>query len=611
MAEVAHTELSAAVFLQMLAAGADYLERNQQQVNVLNVFPVPDGDTGTNMTMTLSAARRELSGDVPDHLGDVAQRAARGVLLGARGNSGVILSQFLRGLAMGLSGRKSAGPKELAEALAKGTETAYRAVIKPVEGTMLTVGRGASEQARRAAAKGADLAGVLEAAVRGAEEALTRTPDLLPVLAKAGVVDAGGQGLVYFLTGALRAVRGEHVSELVGTSEAVVSAPAAPPAGTGHGAIVHEDITFCYCTEFLIRGRDIPQDIVQARVGELGDSLLVVGDSDLVKVHVHTDHPGRVLEIALEYGELLDIAIDNMQEQNRLAAEAARGGGAAPDVSSDDRGPASPPPARENGHVADATAVDVAAGGAEASHAAVAVQAEAAPAVLARAAAAGQKAQSAVVAVAPGPGWEELLRSLGVAGIVSGGQTMNPSAAELVEAIEATGADDVIVMPNNSNILFAARQAQDLTDKRVHIIETTAAPQSVAAMMAYNPEGDPRAVAADMADAARQLRTAEITYAVRDSDAFEGGIKAGDILAIIDGDIRVVDQHPAHTALKAVEQMMSDDDEAPLVSIYYGSDVDEAEARRVAEQIQARWPAAEVEVYDGGQPVYYYILSVE
>lgn len=592
---MAHTELTGATFLQMLAAGADYLERNKEQVNVLNVFPVPDGDTGTNMTLTLGAARRELGSDVPEAIGDVAQRVARGVLLGARGNSGVILSQFLRGLAQGLAGLEKAGPQDMADALAKATETAYRAVIKPVEGTMLTVSKGASEHAIKAAAAGADLSGVMEAAVQGAEEALARTPDLLPVLARAGVVDAGGQGLVYFLTGALLAVRGEV---LPAAPEAVKSTPAVSEAlmADAHGAITHEEVTFCYCTEFLIRGSNIPQEIVQARIGELGDSLLVVGDADLVKVHVHTDHPGRALEIALEYGELLEISIDNMQEQNRVAAEQA----------AKSHGTSAVPPVVENGRANGVSTAEVTAS----VPAATAVEAGTAPADLARAAAAGQSKLSAVVAVAPGPGWEQLLQSLGAARIVSGGQTMNPSAAELVEAIEAVAADDVIVMPNNSNIIFAARQAQELTTKRLHIIETTTAPQSIAAMMAYNPEGDPEAVAADMAEAAAQLRTAEITYAVRDSDAFEDGIKAGDILAIIDGDIRVVEDSPEKTALRALEQLMGDD-EAPLISIYFGADVGADDAERLAERIQQKWPDGEVEVYDGGQPVYHYILSVE
>lgn len=588
---MAHTGLTGATFLQMLAAGAEYLERNKEQVNVLNVFPVPDGDTGTNMTLTLAAARRELGGDVPESIGEVAQRVARGVLLGARGNSGVILSQFLRGLAQGLSGKDKAGPKEMAEALAKATETAYRAVIKPVEGTMLTVGKGAAEHAAKAAAAGADLAGVLEAAVKGAEEALARTPDLLPVLERAGVVDAGGQGLVYFLTGALLAVRGEMLPE---ASDPVTTPTPEAIMAEAHGAITHEEVTFCYCTEFLIRGRNIPQEIIQARIGELGDSLLVVGDADLVKVHVHTDHPGQAMEIALEYGELLEISIDNMQEQNRIAAEQAAKSHGAATVS----------PATENGRANGVSTVEVSAS------AATALESGAAPADLARAAAAGQSVQSAVVAVAPGPGWEELLESLGAAGIVRGGQTMNPSAAELVEAIEAVDADDVIIMPNNGNIIFAARQAQELTSKRLHIIETTTAAQSVAAMMAYNPEGEPEAVAKDMAEAATQLRTAEITYAVRDSDAFENGIKAGDILAIIDGDIRVVEDSLEKTALRALELLMGGDD-APLISIYYGSDVNAEDAQKLAQRIQEAWPNGDVEVYEGGQPVYYYILSVE
>lgn len=580
---MAYEQLDGAAFWRALTAGAAYLERHKEQVNVLNVFPVPDGDTGTNMTLTLNAARRELADGVPDAIGEVAQRVARGVLLGARGNSGVILSQFLRGLALGLAGLRSAGPSEMAHALAKATETAYRAVIKPVEGTMLTVSKGASEEALKAAASGADLSGVMEAAVRGAEAALARTPGLLPVLAKAGVVDAGGQGLVFFLTGVLHAVRGDVVADEPATAAAGVVEDVAEVL---HTVITHEEVTFRYCTEFLIRGQEIPADIVRARVGELGDSLLVVGDSDLVKVHVHTDHPGRVLEIALEYGELLDIKIDNMQEQNRLAAEQTARGRAQSD----------------GAHGQAGTGRTGEAGGSQAT------PAGSAPALTATAA---HATRSGVVAVAPGPGWETLLQSLGAARVISGGQTMNPSAAELLEAIEAVDADDVIVMPNNSNIFFAARQARDLTSKRVHIVETRSAPQSVAALMAYNPEADPEAVAADMAQAAGQLRTVEITYAVRDSDAFAGGIKAGDILAIVDGEIKVVDSEPHATALRALEQLLGDGDDAPLISIYYGADVGADEAQALAERIQARWPASEVEVFDGGQPVYYYILSVE
>lgn len=583
---MSYKELDGAAFWRVLMAGAAYLERHKEQVNVLNVFPVPDGDTGTNMTLTLNAARRELEGEVPESIGEVAQRVARGVLLGARGNSGVILSQFLRGLALGLAGMRSAGPAELARALAKATETAYRAVIKPVEGTMLTVSKGASDRALRAAAAGADLAGVLEAAVKGAEEALARTPRLLPVLAKAGVVDAGGQGLVFFLTGMLRAVRGEFAAE----EPHAAASPQSVVDEVLHGVITHEEVTLPYCTEFLIRGRHIPGDIVRARIGELGDSLLVVGDGDLVKVHVHTDHPGRVLEIALEYGELLDIKIDNMQEQNRRAAEqAARRRG-----HDDGHAPRPAGPGRETGGGAAAWAAHGESGPAAASVTATA-----------------NRTRSGVVAVAPGPGWETLLQSLGAARVISGGQTMNPSAAELLEAIEAVEADDVIVMPNNSNIIFAARQARELTSKRVHIVETRSAPQSVAALMAYNPEGDPAAVAAEMAQAAAQLRTVEITYAVRDSNAFAGGIKAGDILAIIDGEIRVVDSDLHSTVLKALEQLLDDGAEAPLISIYYGADVSEDDAHALAERVRARWPQSEVEIFAGGQPVYYYILSVE
>ncbi len=565
---MAPRRLTADLFVELMGAGAAFLEQRKETVNSLNVFPVPDGDTGTNMALTLASARRELGTAAGLPLGQAAQRMARGALLGARGNSGVILSQFLRGFAQGMAGLESAGPADLAGAFAAATETAYRAVIKPVEGTMLTVGRGASQAAERAAQEGKDLEGVLQAAVAGAKEALERTPSLLPVLARAGVVDAGGQGLVYFLEGILAAVRGEAAAPEMPsgatTSAARILEAAAEAAGVhAHGPITHEFVEHRYCTEFLIRGQNLDLDEIQALLAPLGDSLLVVGDSELVKVHVHTNHPGRALEVGTARGELLEVSVANMQEQNRIAAAH----GQPQDVPV---APSQPP--------------EVAAGN-------------------------GVVKGIGVVAVAQGEGWRKLLESLGVDQVVPGGQTMNPSAAELVAAIEAVAAPEVVVLPNNSNIVFTARQAVELTERRVHVVPTRTAAAGVAAMMAYTPEGDAAAVAKTMSEAAERVRTAEVTYAVRDSEAWDVAVRAGDCIALVGGSVRAVAQDPESAAMAALRELVSDDDS--LISIYYGEDVEPSAAEALAEEARRAWPDCDVEVYAGGQPVYYYVLSVE
>lgn len=616
---MAPRRLTAELFQQLMAVGAAFLDERKETVNALNVFPVPDGDTGTNMTRTLSAARRELGEAAGLTLGEAAQRMARGALLGARGNSGVILSQFLRGFAQGMAGHETAGPQELAAALTAATETAYRAVIKPVEGTMLTVGRGASVAAERAAKAGLDLEEVFAAAVEGAREALARTPSLLPVLARAGVVDAGGQGLVYFLQGMLAAVQGQAVPvpEPDAVPQPAATAPVAEPsglpepvpsAGQLHQAITHEYVEHRYCTEFLIRGDNLDLDVIQRALEPLGDSLLVVGDSQVVKVHVHTNHPGRALEVGVSHGELLEVSVANMQEQNRQAAAGA-----------DSPAREGTAPAREApGAVPGGGAAEEDQKAVDADRAPDAPRNAPAPAAavgLPEGLAAGVQAGNGwakpigVVAVAQGDGWRSLLESLGVDQVVSGGQTMNPSAAELVAAIEAVEAPDVVVLPNNSNIVFTARQATELTARRVHVVPTRTAAAGVAAMLAYTPEGDAEAVAQVMSEAAGRIRTAEITYAVRDSEAWDVAVRAGDCIGLVDGEIRAVATDPETAALAALRELVATEDS--LISIYYGEDVDPDDAEALAEEVRAQWPHCDVEVHAGGQPVYYYVLAVE
>lgn len=578
-----HTELTGPLLVEMLRRGAAELERNIASINALNVFPVPDGDTGTNMALTLSSALEHVGGSDVETLtlSDAAKQISRGVLLGARGNSGVILSQFLRGFSEGVAGRREGGAEDLARALEQGTLFAYRAVIKPVEGTMLTVGKGASTAAREAAQAGEDLAGVLRAATEGAERALAKTPEQLPVLKRAGVVDAGGQGFLCFLQGALDACRGTSPAAPADADVGVSArAPMTAVAGDGdqfgdalarlHETLDPDEITYRYCTEFLIQGTALPVDGIRERLLALGDSLLVVGDEDLVKVHVHTENPGLALEIGVAYGDLLGISIDNMREQQRqVAAVVAE--------------------TTETSTMGDGSPAVVGLGG--------------------TGAAAPVANEIGVVAVAQGEGWEELLTSLGVDRIVRGGQTMNPSAAELLEAIDDVASPAVVILPNNSNVVFAARQAQQLSNRDVYVVETTSPPAGVAALMAFNPLEPAADVAATMDAAARRVRTAEIAYAVRDSDGWGDGIKAGDKLGIVEGDIKVVAPDAKGATLQTLETLVNDD--MSFISIYYGEEVAQGEAEQLADAVGKAWPHCEVELLPGGQPVYYYLLSVE
>lgn len=455
---------------------------------------------------------------------------------------------------------------------------------------MLTVGKGASTEARKAARADADLAGVLKAATLGAREALAKTPEQLPVLKRAGVVDAGGQGLLCFLQGALDACKGlppHTLDDTVPVASAETTAGASDTVDDHFGdalARLHEsldpeDITYRYCTEFLIRGEDLSVDRIKARMLELGDSLLVVGDDELVKVHVHTEHPGRALEIGVAHGDLLGISIDNMREQQRRVAAAAVDAVGTSGQQSAARGadatgsfaPQAPPPAPGQPD--------------------------------------GYENDVGVVAVVQGDGWEELLVSLGVDRIVRGGQTMNPSAAELLDAIEAVTAPAVVVLPNNGNVVFAARQAQQLTSRDVHVIETKSPPEGVAAMMAFNPMEQAADVAETMDEAAGRVRTAEIVHAVRDSEGWGDGIKAGDMLGIIEGDIKVIAPDGEEAALQTLDTLV--DEHMSFISIYYGEEVEEAHAEALAESVRRAWPQCEVELLRGGQPVYDYLLSVE
>ena len=529
-----------------LEASTAWLERHAEAVNALNVYPVPDGDTGTNMLLTMRAALEEIGRRSSNHSASaVIQAVSYGSLMGARGNSGVILSQLFRGMARVLN-NDSFTAKELAAAMREGAITAYKGVIKPVEGTILTVAREAAEAAVAAAEEDDDILYVLERVVMEAKRSVDKTPSLLPVLREAGVVDAGGQGLFIILEGALRFLRGEAV-ELAPEVEAVARLE------------VFEEQEYGYDTQFVIKGENLNVEEIREAISKMGDSVLVVGDSHTVKVHVHTDEPGTPLNYAVRLGSLTDIVIENMQEQYR---EFARG--------------------------AKATAVAAPAQ---------------APLI------AEEMGMIATVVVAPGAGLARVFESLGASAIVPGGQTMNPSTQELLEAIESLKADKVIVLPNNPNIIPVAQQARELSRKEVAVVPTKTIPQGISALLALNYQEDLEANVEIMTRAAQGVRTAEITRATRAVQIEGVSVEKGEVIGLLDGKLTASGRTLEEVVWEMLRQMGAD--ECEVITLYYGEAVEGAEAEKLADEIRAAYPDQEVELIEGGQPHYHYIISAE
>lgn len=537
---MARREITGALLKDMLRGAAEVLDKNKERVNALNVFPVPDGDTGTNMGLTLTAAVREAENTAGD-LSKVAAAASMGSLMGARGNSGVILSQFFRGVSIAWADKSVAGPKDVAQAFLEATRTAYRAVMKPVEGTMLTVVRIATKEALVAARRGSDVETVLKAALTGARTALQETPFLLPVLKEADVVDAGGQGLVYILEGAVAAVTGEDVSVQQTSIES-------PIGVEKHDEESSLDLEFAYCTEVLLSGNNLSDVTIKNKLVLLGDSMLVVGDKHALKIHIHTNHPGKVLEELLTFGSLHDIKIDNMKEQQAQLKHKS--------LSNDH-------PNKVLG----------------------------------------------VVAVASGSGIKNIFKGLGVDVVVNGGQTMNPSTEELLAAINSIAAEKVLVLPNNKNIILAAKQAQRLTSRKVEVIPTQTIAQGIGAMVAFNPDLDLERNVYDMTQAAQKVVTGEITYAVRSTQINGQEITAGDIMGLIDGKLKIVGKEVAQVTLQVLDQMVQPETE--LITLFKGEDVSTEDAHALLRLVKERFPDCDVELQVGEQPLYYYILAVE
>jgi DAK2 domain fusion protein YloV len=532
-----------------MGAATTWLNRHSATINALNVFPVPDGDTGTNMSLTLQAAYKAVA-DSPSHsVAEVTAAMSHGALMGARGNSGVILSQVLRGMSRGLKGKDHLTALSWSIALREAAGTAYQAVLKPVEGTMLTVIREMAEGAEAAVSQEPDLIWVLEQTLEAGRRSVARTPELLDKLRDAGVVDAGGQGLYVLLEGLLRYARGESVE---GPADEAVDG-----AATVH--IEHGE--YGYCTNFLLVGKDLDFPEIRRRIAAMGDSAVIVGDERIVKVHIHTEQPGTVLNYATALGSLRQVAITDMQEQHDeyIAAHAA------------DAAPL-PPSSLTTRSTADVSGI-------------------------------------ATLAVVSGPGLRQVFDSMGASALIEGGQTMNPSTEEMLRAVEELPHTEVVILPNNGNIIMAAKQVQALTRKRVVVVPTETIPQGMAALVAFNYESDIESNARAMEQAASLVETGEITTAVRDVSLNGVNVKTGDVIGLHNGTLVTALSDPEAVAWDLLDRMRTDSRE--IITIYYGQDVAADVAERFAEQVRERYPDQVVEVVNGGQPFYAYLISAE
>lgn len=538
----------------MVVAGAALLEKNREAVDALNVFPVPDGDTGTNMSLTMQSATREVNSKEFLRADEAANALAKGALRGARGNSGVITSQLLRGFAKALNGIDKVTPVQFAQALKAGADQAYKAVMKPKEGTILTVARVIAEDAMKQVQKDPDdYEGLMNVMLKTGEDILRRTTDMLPALKQAGVVDSGGRGLLLIYTGYAAVMRGEDVSTIA-------------PDMESDGVAVFEDnhetleeIKFAYCTEFLIQRlnencNEHAVDSFRRRLNRIGDSVVVVNDLDVIKVHVHTNNPGRALEYGLELGELVNLKIENMLEQRR-----------------------------ENERKEEAEKAPVAP--------------------------AEPEKDFGMVAVSLGDGFSQIFRDLTVDYIVEGGQTMNPSIKDILDAINAVNAKCVFVFPNNGNVTMAAQQAAELAEKQVFVIPTKNVAMGIAAAVAFQPDLSGEENAARMEEAAQRVKTGTVTYAVRDSEYNGVHINQGDIIGLHNGAIEYSGTNVHDVVMEMMKAVVTDEDE--LITVYFGQETTEADAQQVTEEIAEAYPDCDVECHMGGQPLYYYLISVE
>ncbi|MTI47714.1 DAK2 domain-containing protein [Sporosalibacterium faouarense] len=530
---------------KLFFGGAAYLEKNKKIINDLNVFPVPDGDTGTNMALTVQSAVKQVKAVDGDDIEDIAKAMSNGSLMGARGNSGVILSQLFRGFANGLKEKDKIDTETLANAFKLGSDTAYKAVMKPIEGTILTVARECAERALEICKTEKDIIVFLERVIKHGDETLQKTPEMLDALKKAGVVDAGGKGLLVILIGALKVLTGGHDSFLEEFDEVEI-------VNKTSEEVYDENIEFGYCTEFIINNTKADVHKLREEISKFGDSLLVVGGDNIIKIHVHTNNPGQVLERAMCEGELIDIKIDNMryQHSNIVVTESEM---------------------NDNN-----------------------IQ---------------EEKKYGFITVAMGDGIANVFKDLNVDHVITGGQTMNPSTEDILNAINNINAENIIVLPNNSNIVLAANQAKELSDKNIEVVPTKSIAQGISALLSFDEDSELEDNLENMLDSIKYVKTGQITYAVRDTEINGQEINKDDIMGICDGDIISVGNDIQNVALDLIEKATDEDNE--LITIFYGEDISDDEANKLAELLEDKLEDYDIEVVYGGQPLYYYIFSIE
>ncbi|MCY9210292.1 DAK2 domain-containing protein [Bacillus subtilis] len=548
--------LNGRTFAEMILAGAQNLSQNASAVDALNVFPVPDGDTGTNMNLSMTSGAREVEQMDTDDIGKVGSALSKGLLMGARGNSGVILSQLFRGFSKSIETKKEINALEFAAALQAGVDMAYKAVMKPVEGTILTVAKDAAKKAMALAEKETDITALMIAVTEEAEASLNRTPELLPVLKEVGVVDSGGKGLLCVYEGFLASLKGETVPQkaVLPSLDDMVNTEHHKSA---QSMMNTEDIEFGFCTEVMVRldqtKREFDEGTFRQDLSQFGDSLLVIADESLAKVHIHAEEPGNVLNYAQHYGELIKIKIENMREQHTS-------------IISQESKPADneTPPAKQ---------------------------------------------PYGIVTVAMGEGISDLFKSIGASVVIEGGQTMNPSTEDIVDAVKSVNADTVFILPNNSNIIMAANQAASVVDEQVFVIPAKTVPQGMSALLAFNPDQEAEANEANMLSAIQQVKSGQVTFSVRDTHIDGKDIKKGDFMGILNGTIIGTSENQLSAAKMLLSEMIGEDDE--IVTILYGEDASQEEAEQLEAFLSEKYEEIEVEIHDGKQPLYSYIVSAE
>ena len=547
-------KINGLVLAEMIDLGSKNLAKNAEKINALNVFPVPDGDTGTNMNLSMSSGAKETAANVVENIGELGKSFSKGLLMGARGNSGVILSQLFRGMSQHIADKKEVNAKEFAEAIQNGVSIAYKAIIKPVEGTILTVAREAAEAGVKAAEKTTSVVEVMEAIYAEAQASLKRTPELLPILKEVGVVDSGGQGLVCVYQGFVAALKGEKIEGLEAVETNVVDMQFEDDHDMDF--MSPEDIVYGFCTEFTVRldkeKKEFNEDKFREDMSKFGDSLLVISDSEFVKIHVHTETPGDVFNYGQQYGELIKIKSDNMREQHRevLRKQEAKQTTAPKELK-----------------------------------------------------------EQAMISISMGAGLSKVLTSMGVDYIVEGGQTMNPSTEDIMKAIKEVNAKNIFIFPNNKNIQLAAKQAAELAEENVFVVESKTAPQGLAAVMVFNPQAAAEENFANMQEVLSTVSTLEVTHAVRDTNIEGVEIKKDEFMGIRDGKI-VVSNLSLNTVLEELLEKSLDED-SEIVTLYLGEESTEEYTDFLEQLIEEKYPDVEVELIESGQPVYPYIIGVE